>query len=228
MRQIILDTETTGLDPKMGHKIIEIGGVEIIDRIRTGNFFHFYINPERNVPDDAFKIHGISTQFLQDKPKFREIANDFVSFIGNDDLIIHNAAFDLKFINHELESINMRPIISNKIIDTLLLARKKFPGSPASLNALCKRFNIDLNQRNASGHGALLDSELLYKVYICLEEGLQSELLLASAVATNKVNKVTREKLEKKFIADRNFEYKEDFDLHKEFIKGIKTSLWDA
>jgi len=228
MRQIILDTETTGLDPKMGHKIIEIGGVEIIDKIRTGNFFHFYINPERNVPDDAFKIHGISTQFLKDKPKFREIANDFVSFIGNDDLIIHNAAFDLKFINHELESINLKPIISNKIIDTLLLARKKFPGSPASLNALCKRFNIDLNQRNASGHGALLDSELLYKVYICLQEGLQSELLLASAVATSKVNKVTKEKLEKKFIADRNFEYNEDFELHKEFIRGMNKSLWDA
>lgn len=228
MRQIILDTETTGLDPKSGHRIIEIGCVEMVNKVRTDNFLHFYINPERNVPDEAFKIHGISTQFLKDKPKFREIANEFVTFIGGDDLIIHNAAFDLKFINHELESINLKPIITNKIIDTLLLARKKFPGSPASLNALCKRFNIDLNQRNASGHGALLDSELLYKVYICLEEGLQSELLLASAAATNKVNKVTKEKSEKKVLMDRNFEYKEDFEAHKEFIKGIEKSLWDA
>lgn len=219
MRKILLDVETTGLDPFSGHKIIEIGCVEVVNKLRTGRVFHKYINPKRDVPHDAFKIHGISTKFLQDKPNFSDIATDLLDFLDTSELIIHNAPFDLKFINYELDAIKLGSL-KNQVIDTLSIARNKFPGLPASLNALCKRFNINLEERNSKGHGALLDSELLYHVYICLVEGVQSELSV-------------REKVEEKTIASnrekiipRIFEYQEDYEKHKKFIESIKNSLW--
>jgi DNA polymerase-3 subunit epsilon len=172
MREICLDVETTGLDPKQGHKIIEIAAVEMINKVKTNNFFHSYINPRREVPFEAFKIHGISTEFLTDKPLFDHIADKFLKFIGSDFLIIHNAAFDTKFINYELSLLGLKSLNKDKIIDSLLIARSKFPGSPASLDALCKRFSIDLSKRQK--HGALLDSELLCDVYVELMGGAQA------------------------------------------------------
>jgi len=181
MRRIILDLETTGLDPRKGHKIVEIGCIEVINRVRTEKIFHLYVDPEREMPEQAFRIHGISAQFLRGKPKFHEIAQDFLDFIGEDSkLIAHNASFDMGFLNHQLGELGHPSIDNSRVIDTLYLARKNFPGSPASLDALCKRFNISLADREKKGHGALLDSELLYEVYIMLTEGIQSELIVTS------------------------------------------------
>ncbi|MCJ7454293.1 MAG: DNA polymerase III subunit epsilon [Wolbachia endosymbiont of Homalodisca vitripennis] len=162
-REIVLDTETTGLSVKFGHRIIEIGCVELINRIPTGKVSHWYINPERHIDKGAFKVHGISEEFLKDKPLFSEIAPEFLKFISNDILVIHNAKFDVEFLNMELGKLNAKLISSNRVLDTLPLARKKFPKSPASLNELCKRFDISLNDRTS--HGALIDAQLLAKVY---------------------------------------------------------------
>ena len=146
-REIVLDTETTGLDPKSGHRMVEIGCVELMGGLRTGKFFHSYLNPGRDVPDEAFRVHGLSTAFLRDKPILAEKVDDFLEFIADSTLVIHNAAFDMKFVNFELGQLGF-PVISNeRVFDTLLMARKKFPGSPASLDALCKRFAIDFSSR---------------------------------------------------------------------------------
>lgn len=172
MREIILDTETTGLDPKLGHRIIEIGMLEVKNKVLTGNKFHFYINPERDVPIDSYKIHGISREFLLDKPLFSDIADDFLSFIEGAKLVIHNAAFDVKFLNHELSLLSKPSIDMSTVIDTLAIARRMFPGAKINLNALCKRFEIDNSSRKF--HGALLDAELLYEVYVELTGGRQN------------------------------------------------------
>lgn len=179
MREIALDTETTGLDPYSGHRVVEIGCVEMVNHIATGNVFHAYLNPERDMPAEAERIHGLSSQFLADKPLFKMIAQSFLSFIGDSRLVIHNAAFDLKFLNAELERENLSLIDSARATDTVLIARQKFPGQPANLDALCKRFNIDLGRRTK--HGALLDAELLADVYLELNGGRQSALLLKKA-----------------------------------------------
>lgn len=176
MREIILDTETTGLDPKAGHRIIEIGMIEMRGRVLTGEKFHFYLNPERDVPMEAYNIHGISTEFLLDKPFFKDIASDFLSFIEGAKLVIHNASFDMKFINHELSLIGFPSLDMSNVIDTLMLARKKFPGAKANLDALCKRFKIDNSSRNF--HGALLDAKLLSEVYIELMGGRQESFVI--------------------------------------------------
>lgn len=169
MREIVLDTETTGLDPKDGHRIIEIGCVELIDYLPTGKVYQTYINPQRDVPEEASAINGIKTEFLTDFPVFEKIADDFLSFIGDDKLVIHNAPFDLKFLNAELKLIDKPPIPIDRVTDTLPIARSKFPGFPASLDALCERFEIELSRRNH--HGALLDAELLAEVYLNLMVG---------------------------------------------------------
>lgn len=174
MREVVLDTETTGLDPYSGHRMVEIGCVELINHVRTGNYFHTYLNPERDMPPEAEAVHGLSAGFLADKPLFRSVAGSFLEFIGDDPLIIHNAAFDLKFLNAELDSHQLPLIPMDRALDTVLMARKMFPGQPASLDALCKRFNIDLSGRTK--HGALLDSELLADVYLELLGGRQSSL----------------------------------------------------
>jgi len=172
MRQIVLDTETTGLKTEEGHRIIEIGCVELIDRQFTGNTLQYYINPERKVDAEALSVHGITNEFLVNKPIFSEILPDFLRFIGNDELIAHNAEFDIGFLNYEIQRVNKTAKLLSDlvtVIDTLKIARKMFPGQRNSLDALCKRFKIDLSERKL--HGALLDAHLLARVYLCLTGG---------------------------------------------------------
>ena len=178
MRQIVFDLETTGFKFAEGHRIVEIGAIEMVRGAVTKNTFHVYINPERDMPEDAFRVHGISGAFLRDKPVFSDpsVAKAFLEFIGDADLIAHNGAgFDLPFLNAELVAIDL-PIITNNLIDTLFMARRKFPGAPASLDALCSRFGINTAERKRDGHGALLDSRLLAEVYIQLTGGRQAGL----------------------------------------------------
>ena len=180
MTEIFLDIETTGLSFKESHKIVEIACIETNELIPTKRFFHKTINPERNVPDEAFKIHGFSTEFLKDKPKFIDIADELLDFIQEHDLIIHNASFDIPFINHELKLIKKNTISKNKIVDTLELARSKYPGTSNSLDALCRKFNIDLTRRTK--HNAVLDCELLREVYINLLDVKEPKLSLSPQV----------------------------------------------
>ncbi|GKY86445.1 DNA polymerase III subunit epsilon [Sinisalibacter aestuarii] len=177
MREIVLDTETTGFDPKTGDRMVEIGGVELINHMPTGRTYHQYINPKRDMPQSAFEVHGLSEEFLRDFPVFQDIARDFLDFIGDAALVIHNAKFDVPFLNAELGWCNLPAIPMVRAIDTLDIARKKFPGSPASLDALCRRFGIDNSHRTL--HGALLDSEILAEVYLELIGGRQPDLVLA-------------------------------------------------
>lgn len=181
MREIVLDTETTGLSPANGDRVVEIGCIELIDHLPTGEEFHVYINPERDMPTPAFEVHGLSQEFLSGHPVFSAVVEDFLAFIGNDPLIIHNASFDLGFLNAELAACKKPEISESRAIDTLILARNKFPGAQASLDALCRRFGIDLSAREK--HGALLDSHLLAEVYLELIGGRQHGLGLGSDAA---------------------------------------------
>lgn len=177
MREIVLDTETTGLDARGGDRIVEIACLELSNRVATGRTFHSYLNPERDMPEEAFRIHGLSTEFLADKPVFEKVAEDLVAFLGADPLVIHNAEFDLRFINAELERLQKPPIDQTRqIVDTLSLARRRFPGAQVNLDALCRRFEIDNSARTF--HGALLDCELLAEVYLELSGGRQPGLAL--------------------------------------------------
>lgn len=178
MREIVLDTETTGLSPKAGHRVVEIGCIELKQHMPTGEVFHVYLNPERAMPDEAFRIHGLSDAFLSDKRLFADVAPEFLSFIGDAKLIIHNAAFDLSFLNAELERIDETAIPMTQAVDTVALARRKFPGAHVSLDDLCRRFEVDLSGREK--HGALLDSELLAVVYLELIGGRQPGFELAA------------------------------------------------
>lgn len=177
MREIVLDTETTGFDPETGDRIVEIGAVELMGHVATGRTYHQYINPEREMPTEAFEVHGLGDDFLRDKPKFADIGQAFVDFIGDAKLVIHNAAFDIKFLNAELKWVGLPQISWDRAIDTLEIARKRFPGSPASLDALCRRFSIDNSARTL--HGALLDSEILAEVYLELIGGRQPDFGLS-------------------------------------------------
>ncbi|MGH6931592.1 MAG: DNA polymerase III subunit epsilon [Dongiaceae bacterium] len=178
MREVILDTETTGLDPAAGHRIVEIAGLELINHLPTGRTYQQYLNPERDMPADSFAIHGLSAEFLADKPLFGDIVDQFLGFIADSQLIIHNAEFDLKFLNAELAKAERPGLPPERATDTVLIARQKFPGSPASLDALCRRFAIDNSAR--AKHGALLDTELLAEVYLELIGGRQAGLELVS------------------------------------------------
>ena len=177
LREIILDTETTGLDPRTGDRVVEIGCLELVNRFPSGNEWHFYFNPDRDMPDGAFKVHGISADFLRDKPRFHELADKFVDFIGDATLVIHNAPFDIGFLNHELGRLKLGPISMDRVVDTLAMARRKHPGAQASLDALCKRYGIDTAVR--SKHGALVDCKLLADVYVEMLGERQANLLLA-------------------------------------------------
>lgn len=179
LREIVLDTETTGLDPRSGDRVVEIGCVELLNHIPTGEIWHNYFNPERDMPQAAFEVHGLSSDFLETKPLFAELADDFLKFIGADKLIIHNANFDIGFLNAELELMTRSAITMDRVTDTLALARRKHPGASNSLDALCKRYQIDNAAR--SKHGALLDSELLAEVYIELIGRRQADLGLTAA-----------------------------------------------
>src|SRR5579875_540979 len=182
MREIILDTETTGLDPASGHRIVEIGCVELLNAIPTGAVFHVYINPERDMPEEAFRVHGLSAEFLADKPVFAKIADEFLTFMGDAKIIAHNAEFDVRFLNAELALLGKEAIAAGRVVDTLALARRKFPGSANSLDALCARYGIDASRRTK--HGALLDAEILAEVYAELTGGRQASLALQTAHAT--------------------------------------------
>ncbi len=177
MREIVLDTETTGFDPAAGDRIVEIGCVELVNHLPTGNTFHRYINPERDMPEGAFAVHGLSEEFLRGHPVFAEHVEDFLAFIGEARLVIHNAEFDMKFLNAELARLGRPALDMRRVVDTLALARSRFPGAQASLDALCRRFGVDRSARTL--HGALLDSQLLAEVYLELRGGRQAGLELA-------------------------------------------------
>src|SRR5258706_10594444 len=178
MREIVLDTETTGLDPLRGDRLVEIGCIEIYNRMPTGQTFHRYINPERDMPAEAFAVHGLSAEFLASKPLFTEVVDEFLEFIADAPLVIHNASFDISFINAELDRIKRQPVSRDRLVDTLLLARRKHPGVSNRLDDLCSRYSIDNSRRTK--HGALLDAELLAEVYIDLIRARQSQSILAT------------------------------------------------
>ena len=222
MREIVLDTETTGLDPVTGDRIVEIGAVELWNHLPTGKTFHKYLNPERNMPEEAQAVHGLTEEFLKDKPVFSQIADDFLAFIKDSKLVIHNASFDMKFINAELALVKKTRLPGNIAIDTLGIARKKFPGSPASLDALCRRFNIDNSARTM--HGALLDSEILAEVYLELIGGKQISMNLNTVKEAK--NLVPQNNIKKPYLISKVALTNEDILLHKSLVRGIKNSLW--
>jgi len=226
-REIALDTETTGFEPKDGHRIVEIGCVEMINRVPTGNNFHVYINPERDMPEGAFKVHGLSEEFLSDKPKFAEVAKDFNNFIGNSKLIIHNADFDVKFLNAELFAAKLPEIKNENVFCTLKFARRKFPGAANNLDALCRRFEIENSHRTL--HGALLDSEILAEVYLELMGGKQVNIDLGQKANDNNNDEVEEHKIQivKRDFAKRDFPpNKEEISIHNELIESIENSIW--
>lgn len=223
-REIVLDTETTGLDPFTGHRIVEIGCVEVISGIRSGAHFHTYLNPERDMPEEAFRVHGLSGDFLKDKPVFAQKVEEFIAFISDSPLVIHNAGFDMKFINYELEKHGFKALPMERAIDTVMLARKKFPGSPVSLDSLCKRFEIDLSARTK--HGALLDAELLADVYLELMGGRQVTLVLDANENTDIVveaGEIVRRVLEKRSFPPSP----EELEAHAAMLAKLKTPLWN-
>ncbi len=179
MREIVLDTETPGFEPNEGDRIVEIGAVELFNHMPTGNTYHQYINPQRSMPKSAFEVHGLGDEFLRDKPVFKAVGQEFLDFVQDARLVIHNASFDMKFLNAELGWADLRLLPNDQALDTLAIARKKFPGSPASLDALCRRFGIDNSAREK--HGALLDSEILAEVYLELIGGRQPDFVLAQS-----------------------------------------------
>lgn len=226
-REIVLDTETTGLDPQGGHRMVEIGCVELMGGVRTGNYFHSYLNPGRDVPDEAFRVHGLSTVFLKDKPILAEKVDAFLEFIADSALVIHNAAFDMKFVNFELGLLGFPAIHPDRILDTLLLARKKFPGSPASLDALCKRFSIDLSGREK--HGALLDAELLADVYLELLGGRQVAMGLEMGRDAKTEIAALSDLVAGDIREPRSFPISEEESLaHAALVQKLKNPVWSA
>ena len=232
MREIAIDTETTGISPNDGHRIIEIGAIELLHHLPSGQKLHFYINPEREIDEGAIAVHGITSEFLADKPVFAEIVDEFLNFIGSDTLIIHNAGFDMGFINAELERLNRPVLPMTQSIDTLLMARKKFPGAQANLDALCRRFEIDNAHRDL--HGALIDADLLASVYIELLGGLQPGLSLDSAQraesqglkASEDDIPVSQKKSEKIRPIRAHAPTEEEKILHAEFLSTLKDPIW--
>lgn len=225
IREVTLDTETTGLNPANGDRIVEIGCVELINKVKTGNVFHTYINPCRDVPEEAFRIHGLSSDFLKDKPTFENIAKEFMQFLGDDKLVIHNATFDMRFINSELSMIGHREINFNRTVDTLIIARSKFPGAQATLDALCKRFGIDLSKRVK--HGALLDAVLLADVYVELMGGNQGSMALHMPKTSGNMVSTTVAKSASTPRTSRSVApNKAELEAHKEFLKQVKDTVW--
>ncbi len=222
MREVVLDTETTGLDPNSGHRVVEIGCIELVNHIATGNHFQRYINPERDMPLEAFQVHGLSEEFLSTKPVFKDVADDFLAFIGDAPLIIHNAEFDLKFLNAELRRLEKPFIPSRRAVDTVTLARKKFPGERVNLDTLCRRFGVDNTARTK--HGALLDSELLAEVYLELIGGRQPGLTLDRQSAARTVT-VTREHRDPRPHAASD----EELAAHRKYLEdSVPDAIWNA
>ena len=223
MREVVLDTETTGLDPSEGHRVVEIGCVELINHIPTGEVFHTYLNPERSMTDDAFAVHGLDQTFLAKQALFVDVADAFVDFVSCSTLVIHNASFDLKFINSELRLADRAELGAEKGIDTLEMARHKFPGAPASLDALCRRFGIDNSDRTK--HGALLDAELLSYVYVELIGGRQPALGLRQEPTLSKAAVANQ-------VAARpprpHAPTSQELDAHASFVALLENPLWEA
>ena len=214
MNEIFLDTETTGLSANNNHRMVEIACIETDELIPTKRFFHKVLNPERDVPDEAFKIHGFSYEFLKEKETFDEVADEFLEFIKDKKIIIHNASFDLGFLNYQLKLIRKKEIKKDNVIDSLEVARGKFPGTSNSLDALCRRFNIDLSRRTK--HNALLDCELLREVYINLLDAKEPKFIFSQESAENKaLNRMSKKNYCKIVIKPTN----EELELHKEFLK---------
>jgi len=221
MREIVLDTETTGLDPAAGHRVVEVAAIELFNHVQTGVFRHFYLNPERDMPEDAYRIHGLSTEFLAQHKTFADECEEFLKFIEGAQLVIHNAEFDLKFLDHELKRCGRPPLDRTRgVVDTVSMARRKFPGAPASLDALCRRFEIDLSAREK--HGAKLDCELLALVYLELIGGREPGLDLAAAQR--------RRALANAQIITRpprpHAPSEEELLAHAEFLKKLTQPVW--
>lgn len=227
MREIVFDTETTGLDPKTGDRLVEIGCVEVVNRFPTGRNFHVYINPGRSVPKEAFDVHGLSDEFLADKPRFDDIADAFVTFVGDAQLVAHNASFDMGFINFELKASGRTTYGAERVVDTLMMARRKHPGAPASLDALCNRYGIDRSRRIK--HGALLDAELLAEVYLELTGGRQAGLdLNVSVQAASTTETGGRVALRPRPVPLPSRISPEQADAHIAFIATIgEKALWN-
>ncbi len=215
IREIVLDTETTGLSPRDGHRVVEIGALEMVNKVLTGKSFHYYINPERSMPTEAYRIHGISDEFLKDKPLFKDIAQEFLDFIEEGSLVIHNASFDIKFLNHELTLLKKPQLELADAIDTLIMARRTFPGARASLDALCKRFKVDNSSRQL--HGALKDAELLAEVYVELTGGRQSSF----SIQSKETEKTAEEQMVSASVGNKIVIHpsNEEKKLHGEFLK---------
>ena len=231
MRELILDTETTGLEHQNGDRIVEIGIVEMNNYVNTGNFLHLYINPERRSDPGAERIHGLSTKFLSDKPKFCEVADQIHDFIGDSKIIIHNAPFDLGFLNSEFSKCNLQELELEQVIDTLILSKKKYPGQPASLDALCRRFKIDISAREK--HGALLDANLLSLVYLELMGGNQTSLIFSDIKKGHNTNSffessvLKTDHLQNKIRPINNIKLdQKDYEKHKIFIDKLPNSIW--
>jgi DNA polymerase III subunit epsilon len=221
MREIVLDTETTGLDPKSGDRVVEIGCVELTNHMPNGITFHKYVNPQRDMPSEAFDVHGLSEEFLSGHTIFGEIAEEFLEFIADAPLIIHNARFDISFLNAELEKIKLPVIDITRAIDTVGLARRKFPGAPVNLDALCRRFEIDNTGRTK--HGALLDSELLAEVYLELIGGRQPGLGLAGPARSDTATRdASRETKQPRDHAPDSAE----LEAHSKFVETLENPLW--
>ena len=227
MREIIFDTETTGLDPKSGDRLVELGCVEMVNRVTTGQTFHAYFNPERSMPAAAEAVHGLSEAFLADKPKFAERADEFLDFIGDSPLVAHNAGFDFGFINAELQMCGRQPVSLDRMIDTVALARVRHPGAKNSLDALCTRYGVDRSHRTK--HGALLDAELLAQVYVELTGGRQIGLELVEDRSDEIVAQVVTVTRERKFRSPRpHAASEEELAAHAAFIETIKSPLWSG
>ena len=219
MREIVLDTETTGLDPASGDRIVEIGCLELGNHIPTGRRFHRYVNPERGMPAGAEEVHGLTSGFLAGKPVFAAVADDLLGFLGDAKLVIHNASFDLGFLNAELARLDRPPLDEDRAIDTVRLARLKYPGAPASLDALCRRFGIDVEHRTK--HGALVDAELLAEVYLELVGGRQPGFDLAARGAGG-ARRRQRPTRPVRFHAPSP----EELEAHEAFVAGLKDPIW--
>jgi DNA polymerase-3 subunit epsilon len=230
MREIVFDTETTGLDPKTGDRMVEIGCIEMVNLVPTGATYHAYFNPERDMPAGAEAVHGLSAAFLSDKPLFRELAEEFLAFIGDAPLIAHNAGFDFGFLNAELALCAREPICTSRMVDTVALARKRHPGAKLSLDALCTRYGIDRSHRVK--HGALLDAELLAQVYVELKGGRQIGLELAADRQVTEVVAEVREVVAVRQASSLRREPRphaasaEELERHRKFVAGLEKPLW--
>jgi len=233
LRELVLDTETTGLDFENGDKIVEIGIVELENHIQTGNSFHYYLNPERDSSPEALRVHGLTTEFLSDKPKFEEIAEEFIHFLSDSKIIIHNASFDIGFINSQLKGCNFQEINETRVIDTIVLAKNKYRGQSVSLDSLCRRYNIDITGREI--HGALKDAKLLSLVYLELIGGKQTKLKFQENNSTemDQIHNLTPDLdqyyMDKALIKKREFkENLDDYRLHIKNMEKIPNKLWDV